>query len=160
MQSRLRHLNMKIILVLIAMGAIAGLMLSLGMKNTLDAELYYSQEFFINFFKELSVEQTRMYLRHEILDLGFMAAYTTFFYLGLKMYAGGSAVKLKYWAFAPVVFDAIETVSIILALSDVVSADDFAWLGVMTFLKWLMVIFVLGLLAYGFITHRRPLRAS
>lgn len=109
-----------------------------NVQNTLDAKLYYTFDFLKEFFNNLSIEDRQAYLKHEYLDMGFMLAYTAFFFLSLKrFYEGWSWVP--YISLVALCFDIAETGLIILCLQGQVQPEQFYFLSWLTLGKWLAV---------------------
>ncbi|AGH94599.1 hypothetical protein A11Q_379 [Pseudobdellovibrio exovorus JSS] len=146
-----KYFDVKIIVIIGIMVGIGAMMLfGYNVQNTLDAKLYYTFDFVKEFFNTLSLEDRQAYLKHEYLDMGFMLAYTAFFFLSLKrFYEGWNWVPSI--ALAALVFDVAETGLIILCLQGHVLPEQLFFLGWLTACKWLGVavtfcFFVVGAL--------------
>lgn len=151
-----KYFDAKMCWILAGLVLTGGLMLNLNLRNTLDTHLFYSADFFIEFFNRLDADLRGRYLQQESLDLLFMLLYTVFFYLHLSWLFGRRAVR--WLALLPVVFDFTETVLIILCLTGRVDPATVSWLGVATFLKWLAVFLVLAVSVPGLIARVRAAR--
>lgn len=127
--------HLKLILSAAATVAIGLFMLNLGLKNTLDARLYYGAAYFAEFFDRLEPELRHLYTVHESADLLFMVSYGLLLYFGLQSLFGPRSIW-RWAAAVPVFLDAVETITILLCLSDHVEPVSVGHLGVVTFLKW------------------------
>lgn len=142
----------------IAAAVLIGLfMLNLGLKNTLDAHLYYSGAYLVEFFERLDPELRHLYTVHEGADLLFLVSYGLIFYFGLQ-WLFGAHTKWRWWASLPVFFDAIETVIILLCLTGYVEPMSVAQLGIVTFLKWTSGFALVGAVLFRLLQIR--LRAA
>ncbi|MGZ3692641.1 MAG: hypothetical protein ACXWQO_00105 [Bdellovibrionota bacterium] len=122
-------------------------MLALGAPS-LDSRLYYTGQEARQFFAHISAQDAANYRLNEIIDFVFIGVYT--FTLVLSFSRLHSRSPLLYWiAFAPGVFDLIETGSILHILNFGETFPVTGWLGVATFLKWMSALVAVGLLIRG-----------
>lgn len=143
-----KYFDTKMILILGLLVITAAAMLSTGAQNTLDTKLYYTADFLREFFNTLSEPQRQAYLLNEYFDLGFMVFYTAFFFLSLKrFYKGWSWVP--YLSLGALVFDFLETTSIIFCLRGELSPQDVTFLGWITLGKWLGIAVILPFFSVG-----------
>lgn len=137
----------KMIFLCAAMFLLVASMLALGAPS-LDKRLYYTGLEARAFFAKLSLQDAANYRLTEILDLVFIALYSFALVLGFtRLYP--RKMILLWLAFAPGVFDIIETGTIlhILNFGETFPATD--WLGVATFLKWASAVVALGMIVRG-----------
>jgi hypothetical protein len=121
---------MKPVFLLVALG---GVMLCLGLHDSLDAHFYYSATEADTYFSSLSPRLRHLYLKTELIDLAFLTTYSWIFWTLAGRYFSRS---YRWMAFVPGIFDLIETSSIILILSGWPVENFSAWLGVATMIKW------------------------
>lgn len=130
-----KSLNIKLIISFITTIAISLIMLNLGLKNILDARLYYTPEYFVEFFNRLDPEMRHLYTVHESVDFAFIISYGLFLFWGLQKIFGTHSRWCKLVA-GPVLFDFIETTAIWLCLQNYLHPSQVSELGFITFLKW------------------------
>jgi|GEM_PF-3653894 len=105
-------------------------------SDILDARFYYSAREATGFFAALEPPQNKIYLEHELLDLVFLSSYTALFgTLAKRVFPNSSS--LQFFAFAPGLFDLIETGSIMAILLGSSPGIFVGWLGVVTCCKWI-----------------------
>lgn len=118
------------------------LMLMNGPSQTLDNKFFYDGLEASNFFQGLSDEVQRIYFRKELIDLVYMLVYGILFAMSLR--------KLNFrWpqvGLIPLLFDSVETNSILILLTTKAFTIDLAWLGWVTLFKWLSAIAVVVLI--------------
>ncbi|MEQ1723076.1 MAG: hypothetical protein ABL930_07850 [Pseudobdellovibrio sp.] len=115
--------------------AFAGCIFSLGLKHTLDARIFYTQDDALAFLQSLDSTGLQTYLHVELLDLGFIFTYSMLMYVTLRKMIP-NRFYFCFIAFIPGFFDLVETANIILFLQNPTYIQSFAWLGTITFLKW------------------------
>jgi hypothetical protein len=116
------------------------LLMNLLNSESLDIRLYYTGEQARQFLTSLSFKENRVYLITELIDFFlFIPAYTLTLFLGIKQLCSSDR-KIWLWAFAPAIFDVIETALIIYALASTANHTYFDWLGLVTFFKWLLAL--------------------
>ncbi|MGE3260277.1 MAG: hypothetical protein AB7K68_00715 [Bacteriovoracia bacterium] len=142
-----KFFDVKMIALLIGLVFLLAAMAALGAPS-LDKRLYYTGLEAREFFSRLSAQDAANYRLNEIIDLGFILLYT--FTLVLTFVRLYPRSKLLYWiAFAPAVFDLIETGSILHVLNFGETFPVLSWLGAATFLKWASTVVALGLILRG-----------
>jgi hypothetical protein len=142
-----KFFDLKMLLLLGSLVFLLLAMLALGAPS-LDQRLYYTGLEARKFFAHISLQDAANYRLTEMIDFAFIGLYTCTLVLSFSRLHSRS--PLLYWiAFAPGVFDLIETGTIlhILNFGETFPATD--WLGVATFLKWMSGAVAIGLLIRG-----------
>lgn len=108
---------------------------------SLDARLYYSDVEAVEFFSRLTPVEISRYRITEALDFLFISLYTA------SLVLAAQRLRLRPWAiaFVPALFDLVETNYIFWSLTIGISVP--AWLGWVTYWKWISAAVVLALLA-------------
>jgi hypothetical protein len=114
-----------------------GIMMSLGAHNTLDARLYYSAQEARDLFVVMTAPEREAYFKTEIFDLLFICSYTALFIVLFgKLFPRN--LFFLYLAIVPGLCDLIETSAILYALKFAEPLYAFDWLGIFTWLKWVI----------------------
>jgi len=119
-----------------------------GSQKALDIRLYYSAIESKDFFASLSPDEVKAYIRHEIFDLVFIFVYTYLLFLQIRRVYKPS-LPMTLIAIAPGAFDLAETTTILTVLHGAFEAP--AWLGAMTFIKWVTSVVVILLILMGWV---------
>ena len=104
----------------------------LSPKDKLDTRFHYSTEEARLFFEQLGPVEKQNYFYAELLDLGFMGIYGLLSYLLLKRFFSG---RFAFLLFMPALWDFIETVLIMMKLSNL--NINFLFLSWASTFKWL-----------------------
>jgi hypothetical protein len=145
-----KFFDLKIKILLICGLIIFALFAQFHVANILDARLFYSHQEALEYFQNLSFENSLLYWKAETTDFFFILTYTAFLYISLKRLLWKNP-KLKYLAFLPGLFDLPETAMIWSVLTFGISPNQFSWLGLFTLMKWLSLLPILTV----FIIYRR-----
>lgn len=114
----------------------------------LDTKLYYSPSELLQILQNYSIEDRIAYFYTCLIDLLYLTVYSAL----LWILAGK-----KGFAFLPGFFDFIETGSILLYILGKVEFTHIQHLGVISFLKWIFVIFVTAFIVRKFYLSRRDI---
>lgn len=137
---------------IITLALIGFSMHSLGLEQTLDRMQFYTADEASLLLNSLSESGVRDYLKNEILDLFFLATYSTLFFNLIRRYF--EKINWLHWcALVPGIFDVVETSTIIRLLTGNLLQPP-TWLGYVTCLKWIGVTIMVLLISVAFI--RRP----
>lgn len=105
-----------------------------GSQKALDVRLYYSALEAQDFFAGLSSAEVNAYIRHELFDVAFIFTYSYLLLLQIRRVYKPSLMMTGI-AVLPGIFDLIETSTILTVLMGWIEAP--AWLGAITFVKWM-----------------------
>ncbi len=147
------------IALLCAGAIILCLMKVYGPSQTLDARLFYDQMEAWSFFQTLGTEESARYFVNELLDLCFIAVYSSIFYLSLQRLNGWKKPWLAI-ALIPGLFDWIETTWILFILKAGQISGPMLWLGWFTLMKWVCVIVMICVLVGLKIRSRKKCRPN
>ena len=135
--SQQKFFDKKVALILLFIVVLGFVMRMIGPPDCLDAKLFYSGEQARALINSFSESDLRAYFLQEILDLGFLTSYTTLFLLMLRRLSPAKTWLLIF----PVIVglsDLVETTVTILVLKFSGSKMWFDWLGLFTFVKWVL----------------------
>jgi len=136
--------DIRMLFLLFSLAALAFIMMSVAPKETLDARLYYTWDQATAYLRSLSAAELHNYLTIEYLDLFFIYKYTRTLHLSLQRVLPAFTMA----AFAPALFDVIETSNVILALHKGKPELILSFLGAITFLKWALGAVVTAAIFY------------
>lgn len=120
-----------------------------GTLDSLDSKFFYTSDEAAEFLTSLSAQQLKVYFWTEYVDLIFIVGYSLWFFKRSQALFPQNG-KLQIAAFVPGIFDAIETVTILILLSMPVFVYVPNWLGFVTALKWVTGTFVAVCLINGY----------
>lgn len=128
---------------------VAGVMISIGVMDSLDARFFYTPEEAQSYFFSLSEQKAAQYMLTEWLDLVFILSYSVFLYFAFSLtYPKKNGAKR--FALATGFFDLCETLGIITALQIGPRPEITSWLGIVTMLKWTTATIAIGALLVKF----------
>jgi hypothetical protein len=122
--------------------------------ESLDVKMYYTGDQARAFLQNMNAENRNAYFVNELIDLLFICAYTASLWIGLRWVYPKDKIMWPL-AFAPAAFDLLETLHIIYALKIEGPHLFFDWLGVVTFLKWLLAFGACVALVRGLLRNRK-----
>ena len=119
-----------------ALPVVGLLMSTIEIQQILDTRLFYSSNEAIQYFAQMTMLHSKLYLHHELLDLVYLCVYSILFFNLFEILFPLNK-KLLFLAFLPGVFDLLETSSILYVLRGGSVSRVSAWLGTSTLLKWI-----------------------
>lgn len=146
-------IDKKMIFLLTTIGLIEVWMAVYGPSESLDMKYYYTGDDARALFQSFTAADVRTYFINEIFDLILLASYSFAFFLGLqRLYSP------RLWTIAlPLVAgvsDLIETLVIMSVLKFSNPVSFFDWLGILTCLKWTLIVIMLFLAGVGLVLRR------
>lgn len=125
----------------------------LSPPGKLDSKLFYNYDYAVLFLTQLSAEQSARYFYAELLDYWYMICYT---FLLLIFFQRAELIRKHRWpVFLPAALDFLENTLIIYYLKTTQLTFFHQCLPVMSALKWLIVLFLLGRLLLKFLARFR-----
>lgn len=146
-----KFFDKKTIALFVILATLLGIMMSLQVYGSLDGRLYYSAQEARDLFVLMTSPERQAYFKTEIVDLFFILTYTAIFIVTFgKLFPRN--LFFLYLAIIPGLCDLIETSVILYALKYSEPLYAFDWLGIFTWLKWVIGA---GVVIFLFVMSRR-----